>query len=109
MGLFDKLKRGLAKTKQVLQTDQFREMLGSDRVEKALGKFLGDAPQRPFDSASLHLELVDGRIEGNARLKSEKTRAYNGLNLDVELKVDPGALGEALKLLEQGSVANVEF
>lgn len=94
---------------QVLQTDQFREMLGSDRVEKALGKFLGDAPQRPFDSASLHLELVDGRIVGNARLRSEKTRAYNGLNLDVELKVDPAALGEALKLLEQGSAANVEF
>ena len=94
---------------QVLQTDQFREMLGSDRVEKALGKFLGDAPQRPFDSASLHLELLDGRIAGKAHLKSEKTRAYNGLNMDIELKIDPGALGEALKMLEEGSVANVEF
>jgi hypothetical protein len=94
---------------QVLQADQFREMLGSDRVEKALGKFLGDAPQRPFDSASLHLELLDGRITGNARLKSEKTRAYNGLNMDIELKIDPNALGEALKMLEEGGLANVEF
>jgi hypothetical protein len=84
-------------------------MLGSDRVEKALGKFLGDAPQRPFDSASLHLELLDGRIAGKARLKSQKTRAYNGLNMDIELKIDPDALGEALKMLEEGSLANVEF
>lgn len=94
---------------QVLRTDQFRSLLGAKKVEKALGKFLGSAPQRPFDSAELTLGLEEDRIVGRAVFKSVETKDYNGLNMTINLKIDVAALGEAMKLLEQAEMENMEF
>ena len=72
-------------------------------------KILGTAPQRPFDSGTLYVYLSNETIQGVAELKSEKTKAYNGLNLTVNLDMDQSALADALKMLEESAIAGMEF
>lgn len=93
----------------VLASGDFQESLGSRRViDRTMDKLLGEQPQRPFDSARIHLELAEQRIRGQAELLSEKTPQYNGLNLTVDMAIDPPALAEALSLLQQGGDARVD-
>jgi len=101
---------------ELLQTDQFRQAIGAGKIEATLGKFLGSAPQRPFDSAILDLQLVPTEtdatallVEGQATLNSAKTKAYNGLNMTVNLAVDTATMAQTLKTLEEGAVETVGF
>lgn len=82
--------------------------LGEKRAKKAMAKFLGDAEQRPFDSAGINVFLIDSSVLGVVDLKSEKTKNYNGLNLVIQLDIDQSALVQSLKVLEESSLAEVE-
>lgn len=93
----------------LLRNPQFRGILGAGQIERTMERFIGRAPQRPFDSAEMELRLEEGRIRGETVLKSEKTREYNGLNLTIDLAIDPEALGQALLLLEQSEVTGVRL
>ena len=90
---------------ELLQSEAFLSGAGAKVAEKAMAKLLGDAPQRPFDSGTLSAYLTEDTIQGVAELKSEKTKAYNGLNLTVNLDMDQSALAQALKMLEESALA----
>ena len=94
---------------ELLQSDTFLSGAGARVAEKAMAKILGTAPQRPFDSGTLYVYLSNETIQGVAELKSEKTKAYNGLNLTVNLDMDQSALADALKMLEESAIAGMEF
>ena len=94
---------------ELLQSDTFLSGAGARVAEKAMTKILGTAPQRPFDSGTLYVYLSNETIQGVAELKSEKTKAYNGLNLTVNLDMDQSALADALKMLEESAIAGMEF
>ncbi len=94
---------------EALQSPQFQSALGSKQIAKAMDKFLGKAEMRPFDTAGLRLRLLDGRIVGNTVMKSEKTRDYNGLNMTIGVTMDPSALAEGLKLVQENAIENVEL
>ena len=72
-------------------SQQMNGFTGAKTVEKVLQKIIGGDEQRPFDSASLKLGLAEGRIDGVATLKSK------ALNLDFDIKADPGAVWEAIQ------------
>lgn len=93
---------------ELLQTDKFLSGVGANVADRAMDKFLGDAPQRPFDRGQLSVELKDDKITGLALLESEKTREYNGLNLRITLDMDQSALAEALKMLQDTSTIDVD-
>ncbi len=93
----------------LLQSDKFLAGAGERIAERAMDKLLGTAPQRPFDTGRMHVYLDSGKIQGTAELRSVKTEAYNGLNLTVNLDMDQSALAEALKVLEESNLGNVEF
>lgn len=87
---------------ELLPMDRLLGGLGQRQAQRTVDKFLGTAPQRPFDTATMMLDLIGGAVTGEADLLSEKTNDYNGLNLHINLDIDAGALGEALRLLEEG-------
>ena len=93
---------------ELLQSDTFLSGAGARVAEKAMSKLLGDAPQRPFDSGTLYVYLTNETIQGLVELKSEKTEAYNGLNLTVNLDMDQSALAQALRMLEESAIAEME-
>ena len=93
----------------LLQSEKFLAGVGQRVAEKAMDELLGSAPQRPFDSGRLNIELDESKIQGTAELRSVKTRAYNGLNLTINLDMDQTALADALALLEQSKLGNVDF
>jgi hypothetical protein len=76
---------------ELLLSQQMSGMTGSKMVGKVLKKIVGGEEQRPFDSAALKLGLGEGRIVGVASMKSK------ALNLDVDIKADPGAVWEAVQ------------
>lgn len=94
---------------EILASQSALKGLGESTANKTLAKFLGEAPQRPFDSARLDLLLVDEAIEGIAEMKSEKTDNYNGLNLTVQVSIDAAALAESLKMLENQENTELDF
>ena len=94
---------------ELLQSDTFLSGAGARVADRAMSKLLGDAPQRPFDSGTLYVYLTSDTIQGVAELKSEKTKAYNGLNLTVNLDMDQSTLAEALRMLEESAIAEMEF
>ncbi len=94
---------------EIMQTQTLLGGIGAKKAEKAVAKFLGDAAQRPFDSATLYVYLVESVINGIAELRSAKTRDYNGLNLTINLDIDKAALAQSLKLLEESNMNDVEF
>jgi len=85
------------------------QSLGGRRIEKVMRQFIGTAPQRPFDSATMRLGLEDGRVRGTADLRSEKSRDYRGLDLVLEIALDPPVLADALMVLQESDVSKVEF
>jgi hypothetical protein len=93
----------------LLQSDRFLAGVGERVAGKAMDKLLGTEPQRPFDSGRLNIGLDGAKILGTAELLSVKTPAYNGLNLTVNLDMDQSALAEALSLLEESKLGNVDF
>lgn len=95
--------------RQILESEALRGALGIAQIEKTVNKFLGEAPQRPFDSAELRLSDEGERLRGTAVLLSEKTEHYNGLNLTIELAIDQEALWQTLQMLEESEIANVHF
>lgn len=87
--------------RQLLMSQQVAEATGSKTVGKVLEKIVGGEEQRPFDGAELKLGLADGRIAGTALLKSQ------ALNLNVDIKADPGAVWEAIQ--SRGQVSFGDF
>lgn len=85
---------------EMMQMQTVLKGLGVKRAEKTMAKFLGENPQRPFDTARMTVFLWEGVIEGVSELKSAKTRDYNGLNLTIQLSIDQPALVQSLKMLE---------
>lgn len=61
------------------------------KVQRVLADILGKESQRPFDMARLKLGFEGGRIVGNALLESRD------LQLDVDVRVDPGAVVEIMR------------
>jgi hypothetical protein len=94
---------------EIMQTQKLLSGVGERKARKALDKFLGNEPQRPFDSAEMYVYLVDQKIEGLAELLSAKTKNYNGLNLHIRLDIDKPALVSSLKMLEESNIENMEF
>jgi hypothetical protein len=90
-----------ALVQQMLMSQDMAGMTGSKTVGKVLEKIVGGDEQRPFDSAELKLGLADGRIAGTAFLKSK------ALNLNVDIKADPGAVWEAIQSRGQVSFGDV--
>lgn len=88
---------------EILSGRDFLGSLSEGRMRKTLDKFLGSKPQRPFEEGELRLGLRDGRFIGEVLLLSDKTKDYNGLDLRVDLAVDPESLGESLLLLQEAS------
>lgn len=76
----------------ILLSQQVGEFTAGGTLSKVVQRVIGEAPQRPFESASLQLGFEEGRITGVALLKSA------ALNLTVDIKADPGAIAEALRI-----------
>lgn len=93
----------------LLQSENLLAGMGERVAQRAMDKILGTKPQRPFDSGKLYVYLVGDTIQGQVELKSEQTKDYHGLNLTVNLDMDQSALAETLQLLEESSLADVEF
>ena len=94
---------------ELLQSETFLSGAGAKVADRAMTKLLGDAPQRPFDSGTLYVYLTEDTIQGVVELKSQKTKAYNGLNLTVNLDMDQSALAEALRMLQESALPEMEF
>ncbi len=80
---------------QLLMNQYMDDVTGGRQMSRVLRTVIGDAPQRPFERAQLKLGLEDERIAGYSRLESE------ALNLTVDIKADPLALLEALRIRQQ--------
>lgn len=94
---------------EMMQMQTVLKGLGEKKAEKTMAKFLGENPQRPFDTARMTVFLWEGVIEGVSELKSAKTRDYNGLNLTIQLSIDQPALVQSLKMLEDSGGTAFEF
>jgi len=93
------INRGLVA--ELLMSQQMSTATGSKTVGKVLDKVVGGDEQRPFDAADLKLGLAEGRITGDATLKSK------ALNLTVDIKADPAAFWEAIKSRGQVSFGGI--
>ncbi len=80
---------------QILLSQQVAGVTGGKTLGKVVQKVIGEGEQRPFDRATMDLGFEGGRITGQARLESEQ------LNLTIDIKADPEALLEALRI-QQG-------
>ncbi len=87
------LNRGMVE--QILLSQQVAGVTGGKTLGKVVQKVIGEGEQRPFDRATMDLGFEGGRITGQARLESEQ------LNLTIDIKADPEALLEALRI-QQG-------
>jgi hypothetical protein len=87
---------------QVLLSQYMKDVTGGKQLDRIVQDVLGKSEQRPFESGNLDLDLVEGRLEGQALLKSE------ALNLTIDLQVDPQALIAAMQLTEQEALQDVE-
>ncbi len=87
---------------ELLLSEQVSGLKGGRALGRAVNRVLGDAEQRPFDRATLQMGLSEGRLSGQALLQSED------LSLTIDLKVDSGALLEALRLRQEMHVAELE-
>ncbi len=80
---------------QILLSQYVQGVSQGKTLSAVVQKIIGEDEQRPFDSAHLVLGLENGRITGQARLKSE------ALTLTVDIKADPEALLEALRIRQE--------
>ncbi len=87
---------------QVLLSQYVQGVTGGRQLDRVVRDVLGTADQRPFDSGALDLDLVDGRLEGQAVLTS------GALNLTIDLHVDPEALVAAMQLTQQEQFRNIQ-
>jgi hypothetical protein len=94
---------------EMMQMQNVLGGLAEKKAAKTIAKFLGTETQRPFDTATMNLYLLDDVILGVTEMRSVKTKAYNGLNLTIQLDIDQPALVSSLKLLEESNIGNVSF
>jgi len=87
---------------QLLLSQYVGEGKGGKALAKVMADALGDAEQRPFDSAVLEIEHAGDEIAGRVALKSPK------LNLDLDLHVDPDVLEDILELHQLSRLQKVE-
>jgi len=85
----------------ILLTNYTGGVTGGKQLSRAVEQVVGEAAQRPFQRATLNLDLEEGRLTGQAMLASDD------LSLTVDLHVDPGALYEALTLRQEMQLDNV--
>ncbi len=83
---------------QLLLSQYMEDIAGGKRMGKMVQNVIGTQAQRAFDSAALKLGFEDGRIVGYAKLES------GSLNLTVDIKADPPAIMEALRIRQQQKV-----
>ena len=81
-----------ATVEQLLMRQYMGDMAGGKKMQRMVQDIIGKDEQRTFDSAATKLGLEDGRITGYVKLVSEK------LNLTLDVKADPEALLEALRI-----------
>ena len=89
---------------QLLVSGAVKGFTGANTLEKMMGQIVGAAEQRPFDSAELTLRYETDGLKGQAILRSK------GLNLTIDLNIEPAALKAAIDLQQQtqlNKVANV--
>jgi hypothetical protein len=87
---------------QILLSQYVGNITGGATVEHVVDKVIGKSKQRAFDMARLDLGFEDGRLTGEARLESKD------LKLTVDIKADPEALLEALKIRQEEYVNQVD-
>jgi hypothetical protein len=80
---------------QLLLNQYMNDVTGSRQVSRMLQSVLGKKPQTAFDRAQIKLGLEESRIAGTALLESKS------LNLTVDIKADPPALLEALRIRQE--------
>jgi hypothetical protein len=85
---------------QMLMSQEIGEISGSGLADKIVKSVVGDEDVRPFTGAELRLGLEGGRITGAALLKSK------ALNLTVDIHADQQALFEAIRMRQEGQIAN---
>jgi len=81
-----------ATVEQLLMRQYLGDMAGGKKMQRMVQDVIGKDEQRAFESAATRLGLEDGRISGYVKLSSEK------LNLTLDVKADPEALLEALRI-----------
>ena len=94
---------------EMMQMQNVLGGLAEKKAEKTIAKFLGDASQRPFQTASMNIYLLNDVIQGVTEMRSEKTKDYNGLNLTIQLNIDKPALVSSLQMLEESNISDVSF
>ena len=87
---------------ELLLTHHVGDVGGGRALDRVVREVIGPDAQRPFDSASLDMSLVDDRLEGVALLRSPR------LNMTVDLLVDPGAIQEAMRLRQQAELERID-
>ena len=77
---------------------QFVKDALDEALTKRVRRVLGDAPQRPFDTAgaAVRYDPTSDRFVGELRLESRL------LDLPVDVRVDRGAVAEVLRLKQEG-------
>lgn len=87
----DNLTLNRSMVRQILMSQYVNDAVGRKSVQKVIERVIGEAEQRPFDHATLELRLVDGVIQGVARLESKS------LDVTVDINADPKAILEAIR------------
>jgi len=85
---------------QMLMSQEIGELSGSGLADKIVKSVVGEDDARPFTGAEVRLGLDGGRISGEALLKSK------ALNLTVDIHADQQALFEAIRMRQEGQIAN---
>lgn len=85
---------------QMLMSQEIGELSGSGLADKIVKSVVGEEDARPFTGAEVRLGLDGGRISGEALLKSK------ALNLTVDIHADQQALFEAVRMRQEGQIAN---
>jgi hypothetical protein len=87
--------------KKLLMSEYVTGVPLSGKVRDAIDKTIGEDIQRPFDSASLDLELKGDALVGSVPLKSKN------INLNIELSVELAELYAALALRQEAQLENI--
>gem|GEM_PF-3826645 len=87
---------------QLFLSQYLQDVSGGKSLERVTRSVLGEASQRPFDSAALELQSKGKDAAGQLKLKSK------GLNLTADLRVDAAVLEEALALRQEAALQDIE-
>jgi hypothetical protein len=77
---------------QIMMSQYVKTFTGGRTLDRAIQRSIGEAEQRPFKSAGLHLEYEGENITGALRMESEL------IGFTINIDTDPETIGEMLML-----------